>query len=439
MADGTAAAPPSAALAATLEQCLLGHLTPGQPLFTALSGGPDSSALAVLAQDFAARRGHSHRALVIDHNIRPDSAAEAVRVRDRMRDYGIGVEILTVDAAAPRAGIQAWARARRYALLLAWAREQGGCLLLGHHAGDQAETVQMRLRRGSGLAGLAGMRRHSRRAGVDLLRPFLTVHPAHLAAICRARGLATEQDPSNADRRFERVRVRGELAGLTVDGIDATDGFLRLAGAAGAIDDRLRACLSRDGLLPQATPSGHIMLPPGVPDLPPLARGCALAHVVRQIAAPEHLPSRRALERLAGRLAAGQTATLGGARFTPHDGGWLVTAEPGRRPPKLHLAAGARVVFNRVWEIESRVEATVRHLGEAGSGAARDWAGTSGWCGLPPLVRRALPVLETLDGSLLYPHLIERWPSGAVLPPAAMRFIGVALRKDTQAGTEITL
>ena len=109
------------------------------------------------------------------------------------------------------------------------------------------------------------------------------------------------------------------------------------------------------------------MLPPGVPDLPPLARGCALAHVVRQIAAPEHplTPGAGAPCRAFGGGADGNARR---ARFTPHDGGWLVTAEPGRRPPKLHLAAGARVVFNRVWEIESRVEATVRRLGEAGSG-----------------------------------------------------------------------
>ena len=434
MADGAAAAPPPAAPAASLEHCLLDHLTAGQPLFTALSGGPDSSALAVLAQGFAARHGHRHKALIIDHNIRPDSAIEAARVRDRMLEYGIAAEILTVDAGVPRAGIQAWARARRYALLLARAHEEGGCLLLGHHAGDQAETVQMRLQRGSGLAGLAGMRRHSRRAGVDVLRPFLAVHPACLASICRGHGLATEQDPSNLDRRFERVRVRRELATMTVDGIEAAEGLTRLAAAAGAIDDSLLARLSCDGLLPPAMPSGHIRLSPRCLGLSPLVRGRALAHVVRQIAAPDHAPSRLALDRLAMRMAAGQAATLGGARFTPHDGGWLVTAEPGRRPPALRLAAGARVVFNRVWEIESRVEATVRHLGEAGSGATREWAGTPGWCGLPPLVRRALPVLETLDGSLLYPHLIERWSSGAVQPPAAMRFIGIAPRTDMQVG-----
>ncbi|MEC8309828.1 MAG: hypothetical protein VX029_04205, partial [Pseudomonadota bacterium] len=83
---------------------------------------------------------------------------------------------------------------------------------------------------------------------------------------------------------------------------------------------------------------------------------------------------------------------------------------------------------------ESPVEATVRHLGEAGSGANREWDETPGWCALPPLVRRALPVLETLDGSVIYPHLIESRPDRAIRPSAAMRFLAVAPRRDLSQG-----
>ena len=434
MADGTAAAPPCDELAAALEHGLLGRLTCRQPLFTALSGGPDSSALALLAEAYAARHGHPHTALIIDHGIRPDSAAEAIRVRERMRRRGIAAEILTVGATAPATGLQAWARAMRYDLLLERVHREGGCLLLGHHAGDQAETVMMRLRRGSGLAGLAGMRSHVARAGVDVLRPLLGVDPAHLAACCREHGLATETDPSNGDRRFERVRVRGELADMVRDGTAMPETFGRLASAAAVIDDRLLALLARDGLLPAPALSGHISMPSGILNLPDPVRNRALAHIVRQIGAPEHVPSGRALARLGDRLAAGQAATVGGAKFSPDEGGWLVTAEPGRRPPRLRLAAGSRAVFNHVWEIESPVEATVRHLGEAGSGAGRDWAGTPGWCALPPLVRRALPVLETLDGSVIYPHLIGSGPDRAIRSSAAMRFLAIAPRRDLSQG-----
>lgn len=434
MADGTAAAPPYGELAAAFEHGLAGRPTRRQPLFTALSGGPDSSALALLAASFASRHGHRHTALIIDHGIRPDSAAEAARVRDRMLERGIVAEILKVGATAPATGLQAWARAMRYDLLLERAHREGGCLLLGHHAGDQAETVMMRLGRGSGLAGLGGMRSHAVRAGVDVLRPLLGVDSAHLAACCREHGLATETDPSNEDRRFERVRVRGELADMARDGTALPERLGRLASAAAAIDDRLLALLARDGLLPAPAPSGHMAVPSGILDLPDLVRNRALAHIVRQIGAAEHVPSGRALARLGARLAAGQAATVGGAKFSPEDGGWLVTAEPGRRPPRLHMAAGSRAVFNHVWEIESPVEATVRHLGEAGSGANREWDETPGWCALPPLVRRALPVLETLDGSVVYPHLIEMWPECAVRPSAAMRFLAVAPRTSQPKG-----
>ena len=292
----------------------------------------------------------------------------------------------------------------------------------------------MRLRRGSGLAGLGGMRSHVVRAGVDVLRPLLDVEPVHLAVYCREHGLATETDPSNLDRRFERVRVRGELADMARSGTALRERFGRLARAAAFIDDRLLALLARDGLLPAPVLSGHINMPSGLLGLPDLVRNRALAHIVRQIGAPEHAPSGRALERLAARLAAGRAATLGGVSFLPHQGGWLVTGEPGRRPPRLRVAAGERTVFNRVWEIESRVEATARHLGEAGSGADRDWAGTPGWCGLPPPVRRAMPVLEALDGSVICPHLIERWPDSAVRPAAAMRFLAVAPRTEPTTG-----
>ena len=434
MADETAAVSPCDELAAALEHGLLGRLTCWQPLFTALSGGPDSSALALLAQAYAARHGHPHTVLIIDHGIRPDSAAEAIRVRERMQRRGIAAEILTVGAAAPASGLQAWARAMRYDLLLERVHREGGCLLLGQHAGDQAETVMMRLRRGSGLAGLAGMRSHVARAGVNVLRPLLGVEPAHLAACCREHGLVTETDPSNEDRRFERVRLRGELADMVRDGAALPETFGRLARAAAVIDDRLLALLARDGLLPAPALSGHISMPSDILNLPDPVRSRALAHIVRQIGAPEHAPSGRALARLGNRLAAGQAATVGGAKFSPDEGGWLVTAEPGRRPPRLRLAAGSRAVFNHVWEIESPVEATVRHLGEAGSGAGRDWAGTPGWCALPSLVRRALPVLETLDGSVIYPHLIGSGLDRAIRPSAAMRFLAVAPRWDLSQG-----
>ncbi len=142
-----------------------------RPWITCLSGGADSTALALLAEDHARRNARAHSAIIIDHGIRPEAAQEAARVCRRMQEAGIAVTVHKVAAAAPATGVQAWARAQRYAIANDIARRSAAALLLGQHAGDQAETVWMRLQRGSGLAG--GLAR--RRAGIA---PVAGVFPA---------------------------------------------------------------------------------------------------------------------------------------------------------------------------------------------------------------------------------------------------------------------
>jgi hypothetical protein len=110
-------------------------------------------------------------------------------------------------------------------------------------------------------------------------------------------------------------------------------------------------------------------------------------------------------------------------RFSFHDGDWLVTAEIGRRPPRLRVRGGEQAIFAGIWEIASPVDAIIRHLGEAGSGAAGDWTETPGWCALPSLVRRSMPVLETLDGAVIYPHLQINYMSAGTTIHATARFL----------------
>ena len=375
-------------------------------LISAVSGGPDSMALAQLADCHAARHGLAHSALVVDHNIRPDSAVEAARVLARLKALGIPARVLTVTARPPAAGIQEWARARRYECLLGEARRAGGCLLLGHHAGDQAETVMMRLSRGSGLAGLAGMRRTAIREGVPILRPLLDADRAAILGHCDDHGLGFESDPSNDDNRFERVRCRHALAALDRSGMDGSGRLLRLSRAAAVIDSTLVDRLCRDGLLAPLSPAGHVKLGRAALHVPRPALMRLLARVIRLVASPRHGPAQEALQRLAARLHDGRPATLGGARFTPAGGEWLVTAEIGRDPARCAVTAGGTVLFAGNWLVSSPADGVVRHLGEAGSGAGAGWRDSAGWSGLPSPVRRSLPVLETLDGGLLYPHLI---------------------------------
>ncbi|MEK9854701.1 MAG: tRNA lysidine(34) synthetase TilS [Rhodobiaceae bacterium] len=402
---------------------------PSNHLFTALSGGPDSMALACLAQDYAARHGLRHTALIVDHRIRDDSTAEAHHVAAGMRGFGVMSEILTVGDEAPSTGIQAWARERRYELLLARVRREGGCLLLGHHAGDQAETVMMRLSRGSGLTGLAGMRAVSQREGVMILRPLLEMSAQSLIAHCRATKAGFVSDPSNRDPRFERVRVRDALAAMDMAGSAMSDKLRRLARAAGAIDDALMRALTEKGFVPAVQPSGHMVLPPAVAELPLSVAARVLAHVIGQVARPKVPPAMRALRHLAVRLSHDKAATLGGARFSLHEDAWLVTAEIGRRPPRLRVRGGERVIFAGMWQIASPVDAMIRHLGEAGSGGVTGWADRPGWCALPSLVRRSVPVLETLDGALLYPHLHSKDTCDEVIVAASARFLPMSFAK----------
>jgi len=379
---------------------------PRQSMISAVSGGPDSMCLAVLASRYAVRQGLGHRAIIIDHGLRPGSAAEAARVRARLQRMGIPADVMSIDSPAPVTGIQNWARSARYARLLHAARQGRAVLLLGHHSDDQAETVMMRLLRGSGLAGLAAMRGMTCREGVALLRPMLGLDGALIRRFCATQGIGVETDPSNADRRFERVRLRQWLAAAPSVPTAITGGDLcRLADAAGRIDNRLLAGLRRAQLCPVPEAGGFARLSDAALRLPDRAALRLLAHGLAMLTAAAHPPTQVALARLLLRLRAGTASTLGGTRFTRDDGGWLITAEEGRRPLRLRVTAGASVVFGGVWRVTSPVDATVRRLGAAGSGRRAAWRECHGWTALPALARRSVPVLETLDGTLHYPHL----------------------------------
>jgi tRNA(Ile)-lysidine synthase len=180
------------------------------PLGLAVSGGPDSLALLLLAH--AALPGRIAVASV-DHGLRPEAAGEVALVERMAGERGIPFTALKV-ALAP-GNLQAQAREARYAALADWARHAGlGALATAHHADDQAETLLMRLNRGSGLAGLAGVRARSVIEGGDitLLRPLLGWRKAELAAVVAGAGIAAAQDPSNTSPDFDRARIRAQLA-----------------------------------------------------------------------------------------------------------------------------------------------------------------------------------------------------------------------------------
>ena len=197
----------------------------------AVSGGPDSLALLILAH---AALGDRARAATVDHRLRPEAAAEAAKVAALCATLGIPHDTLVAEwDEPPTANLQARARDKRYALLGQWAADHGlGAILTAHHADDQAETLLMRLARGSGVAGLAGARARSRLAnGVWRLRPLLGWRRAELHTIVTAAGIVPVNDPTNRDPRFDRSRMRALLA--TSDWADP----LRLAASASHLAD----------------------------------------------------------------------------------------------------------------------------------------------------------------------------------------------------------
>lgn len=181
------------------------------PVAVALSGGPDSLALAAAAAFVAPRCGRSAAAIVVDHGLQPDSAAVAARAADSAALLGLDpVRVVRVSVPGDDpAGPEAAARTVRYRALSETAAAIGATdLLVGHTLDDQAESVLLGLARGSGPASLAGMRSSSVVGGIRLLRPLLGVRRADTIASCAALGLEPWTDPQNADERYLRVLVR---------------------------------------------------------------------------------------------------------------------------------------------------------------------------------------------------------------------------------------
>jgi tRNA(Ile)-lysidine synthase len=222
----------AAPLAAADVRALFSDLADCPVLVLAVSGGPDSTALMVLAARWrkALRRGPRLVAVTVDHGLRPQSRGEAAAVGRLARSLGVEHRILRWTGPKPTTGLQAAARAARYRLLAGAARRAGARhVLTAHTLDDQAETVLIRLARGSGIGGLAAMARlsplpvSSPSAGgpgdIVLVRPLLEVPKASLVATLRRAGIAFADDASNRDPRFTRARLRAAMPLLQREGL----------------------------------------------------------------------------------------------------------------------------------------------------------------------------------------------------------------------------
>lgn len=193
-------------------------------LVLAISGGPDSTALMWLMARWrrSLSRGPRLFAVTVDHGLRPDARREAREVKRLARELQLPHRTMRWTDPKPKTGVPAAARAARYRLLAVAAQSVGAShIVTAHTRDDQAETLLMRLLRGSGITGLAAMARVSERGGIALARPLLDVPKSRLIATLRRAKIGFADDPTNRDAAFTRSRLRALLPLLAAEGGDA--------------------------------------------------------------------------------------------------------------------------------------------------------------------------------------------------------------------------
>lgn len=291
-------------------------------LGVAVSGGADSLALLLLA---AAAYPEHVVAATVDHGLRPEAAEEAAFVGEICGALGVPHTILT--GTIPEGNLQEGARTLRYALLAEWARDRARWIATAHQQNDVAETFLMRARRGAGVGGLAAMRTARALGGATLVRPLLDWSRSELEAIVVAVGIASVQDPSNRDPRFDRARVRRLLAEspeLPADRLARAARNLRHAEDALAwaaeIEWQARSRIETDG----------VILDPA--DLPYELQRRLVERAVKIIDA-EALPPLRgdSLDRLLATLNSGGTGTIAGVKAEAKRAEWRFSLAPARR------------------------------------------------------------------------------------------------------------
>jgi len=291
----------------------------------AVSGGPDSIALLLLA---AAARPGMLEAATVDHALRPESRVEAELVSGMCNQLGIPHAILTAEwGQKPLSALQERGRIERYRLLGLWAKERGiSALLTAHHADDQAETLVMRLNRGSGVRGLAGMRAIRQLEGIELVRPLLSWRHSELECVCEQARIQPVRDPSNENEGFERVRTRKALA--AADWLD-TEAIVR--SAANLADAELALEWAADAEWQRSVKEGEgvILYRPG--DAPAEIGRRIATRAIAKLATEGEVELRGPeLDRVIDALFAGSKATLRGVLCS---GGneWRFTKAPARR------------------------------------------------------------------------------------------------------------
>jgi tRNA(Ile)-lysidine synthase len=378
----------------------------------AVSGGADSMALMHL---FARWRDRTVSpppdavVVTVDHGLRASAADEAKFVAEAAAGLGLPHVILTWTGKKPKSRLQELARAARYRLLGDFAQANAiAAVVTAHHQDDQAETVLMRLARGSGLDGLSGMAPQTTRDGVDLLRPLLGVSKARLLATLGAAGQTWCEDPSNTDAAFERVRVRQAQAHLEALGLSSPSlaaSARRLQQARQALDAVVtgfvgKACtISRYGYVDVARAA--LVAEPREIVIRVVQRALRAVGDARQV----RLSKIEAL--CDGLLGHNQVATtLAGCLVVPRGQTISFFREPGRSGlPEIVLNPGDKVLWDSRFEVFASPvldgPVAIRALGRSACEAVKEQLET-----LPREALVALPAVWRDDHRAALPHFV---------------------------------
>lgn len=360
------AAEPTGPIAASELPALFAPVETSSRIALAVSGGADSLALLDCADRWRKNTPGAPDLLVltVDHGLRASSRREAAAVVALARARGIEAKLLRWTGRRPTRDIEAAARAARYRLLLSAAEASAAThLLIAHHRDDQAETLLLRLARGSGLFGLAAMRSEIRVGDVTISRPFLHVSRERLRATAAAAGMHPVEDPMNADDRFARSRIRRLMPLLAAEGVDPSGlaaTARRLAGAAEAVDraagDLLASAVTVDALAVATLHPSPFFAAPGE------VRTRALVRILLAIGGDLYPPRYDRLAALLRDIEAHAGGfrfkrTLAGTVVEARKGNFVIFRETGREGlPDIAIRSG----FSGVWDHRFHVEALGR-------------------------------------------------------------------------------
>jgi tRNA(Ile)-lysidine synthase len=332
------------------------------PAAVGVSGGSDSLGLMLLLRDWAKARGLKPPAvLCVDHGLRPESAAEARRVVRWAKKAGLAAHVLKEDWQPPRSGLEAAARSHRYRLMGGFARQHKlAAVYVAHTRDDQAETLLLRLARGSGVDGLSGMRAVAPFPdevfrSVKLVRPLLAIGRAEIRASLEEQGHPWLDDPMNGDTRFARVRIRTawpQLAALGLTPERLAETAVHLGRARNALETASCAILARAC---RRQGEGLVVDPGALAGAPPELGLRALASILMLVSGNPYRPRFEALSALYAALIAGSLGggrTLHGCRIGPAPqaarsfggGTLLVRREKSHRVPGKNHRPGQEVL-----------------------------------------------------------------------------------------------